>query len=236
MNPTTEPQLTTVHLVGSLGRRFGETWQLDVRSPGEAIRAIVANTRGAFEDYLRGPGARRYYQIALGERDQVIPFEEGTHRSGTLDIWFIPTIKGRDSAWGKIGVGLAFLALAFFTAGTAFAAYAPLSSLGSGVTVGGLLTTYGIALVLGGMAQAFTPSARGDQGQSAADPNPSKTFQGNAVAVVQGECVPVIYGRALVPAFPISISVDNNVTSVTAAGELGDVGQTDLPGGGVQYN
>ena len=55
----TDPNLTTIHLVGSLGERFGKTWHLDVKSPAEAIRAIDVNTRGALAAYLRGPGRER---------------------------------------------------------------------------------------------------------------------------------------------------------------------------------
>lgn len=224
--------LTTIHLVGSLGRRFGETWTLDVTSTAEAIRAIDINTRGAFSEYLRGPGAKRYYKIALGESDKVIPVIEGTHRSGRLDIWIIPTIRGGDSSAGKIIAGVALLALAWWN--PAFLALGT-HIFGSAVTVGGLLVSYGVALTLGGIAQALTPNAQGPTQGAGVDENPSKVFQGNSAAIIQGECVPVIYGRALVPAFPISISLSNDVNGITEAGFVGSVTTTTLEGGGVQY-
>lgn len=35
--------MTTVYLYGHLGRKFGHRWRLDMQTPAEAIRAIIAN-------------------------------------------------------------------------------------------------------------------------------------------------------------------------------------------------
>jgi len=228
--------LTTVVLVGSLGRAPGiplSTWHLDVKSPAEAIRAIDINTRGKLGEYLRGPAAKRYYRIAVQRRDNVIdPMVEGGHRSGRSTIYIMPTIRGRDSGTTKIIAGAALIALSFVNPGLL-----PYTWSFVGTTAFTVATTvvasYGVSLLLGGIAQLLAPNPKGPQ--QSAEQAQSTSFQGNAAAIVQGGCVPVVYGRALVPAFPISISISNNDVSITDAGTQGTVTTLYLPGGGVQY-
>ena len=227
---STPVQLTTIHLVGSLGKAIGHTkLTLDVRSTAEAIRAIDILTRGKLTKYLRGPGKDRLYRIALDKKVNVIEPRDIHQRSGDSDIWIIPTVKGRDKAFTKVIIGIGLIAFAFL-GGAAAGAFIVGNS---GLTYGGLALGYGVSLVLGGIAQALTPRAPNDSPEAAA--NASKVFQGNAVAAIQGACVPIVYGRAMVSAFPVSITVENNDVSVSSAGNLGEVITTNLEGGGVQY-
>lgn len=215
-------QLTTVYLVGSLGKAMGRSeWQLDVKSPGEALRAINANTRGKLEQYLTGPARDRLYRVALQKRDNVIDTEEVGHRSGRSTIYIMPTIRGRNSGVGKIIAGALLIVAAIYTG--------QYELLGSYSTIAAtVITSFGVSLVLGGIAQLLTPKA-----QTNAQPT-STVFPGNSDAVVQGGCVPVVYGHALVSPIPISITITNNDVSTTAAGTLGSVDTTNLPGGGQQ--
>ncbi len=236
--------LTRVYLIGSLGRALGrEIWDLDVMSVSEALRAIDINTRGGLEKYLRGPGAKRHYKIALQKKTNLIDIkEEGHNRSGRSTIYIMPTIRGRNEGWQKIAAGVVVLALAYFTGGLSVAGGAGWAGAGatatSGVTLGfagSLAVGFGVSLVLGGITQMLTPTARGANGDSAEQKN-STTFQGNAIAVVQGARVPVIYGRALVTPIPVSITIDNDDLSTTSAGDEGVVEETGLEGGGIQYS
>lgn len=238
------PQLTTIHLVGSLGRAQGITtniWHLDVKSTAEALRAININTRGALERYLRGPGKDRGYRIALQKRENVIDPSEAGHRSGHSTIYILPTLRGRNSGTGKIIAGAALIGLVALASGGFLTAAAgnfvgPLAFGGGGsLTAAGLVAVgFGTSLILGGITQLLTPTPR-----SPADPADqvnSRIFQGNASAVVQGGCVPLVYGRALVSPIPISITVSNNDVPITDAGTVGTVDTTDLPGGSTQYS
>lgn len=215
-------QLTTIYLVGSLGKAMGRSeWHLDVKSPGEALRAINANTRGKLEQYLTGPARDRLYRVALQKRDNVINVKEVGNRSGGSTIYIMPTIRGRNGGVGKTIVGalliVAAIVLAPYTAGTSLS------------WIPGVVAGFGVSLVLGGIAQILTPKA-----QTPAEQINSTTFPGNADTVVQGGCVPVVYGHALVSPIPISITITNNDVSTTAAGTLGGVDTTNLPGGGQQ--
>lgn len=223
--------LTTVYLVGSLGRRFGEKWELDVMSPGEAVRAIDINTRGALGAFLCGPAKNRPFKVALQRKDNAIDKEEATHRSGRSTIYIIPTIRGRDKGFTKIIIGAALIALSFVPGVQAFTI--PALGLKAGF-LSTMFVAFGASLVLGGISQLLTPRP---ETPKETEERLSKSFDGNASTVVQGGCVPVVYGRALVPAIPISISIENNDVSVTDSGEPpGDVDGTELPGGGIQYD
>ena len=236
---TDSPTLTTVHLVGSLGKAMGrEVWHLDVSSVAEAVRAISINTKGKLDEYLSGPARNRFYRIALQKKTNVIDPEEATHRSGRSTIYIMPTIRGRKSGLGKIAAGIAILALAYFTGGLSLAVGG--SGWAGAVTATGIKLSFlgtmavgfGTSLILGGITQLLTPTAKGPSEQ---DTKGSTIFQGNAASVVQGGSMPLIYGRTLASPVLVAMTVDNYDTSTTSAGSSGSVNQTDLEGGGIQY-
>lgn len=243
------PTLTTVYLVGSLGRAMRRTkWELDVKSVSEAVRAIDINTRGALAAYLSGPARDRHYKIALQKRDAVIDPAEMSHRSGRSTIYIMPTIRGRKGGVGKILLGVALVALAFTGAGAmlgstmygimggtagvslgagGYAAVAGLSLIGTAVA------GFGVSLILGGITQLITPKAQGDV--TPEEQRASTTFPGNTTAVVQGGAIPLVYGHALVSPTPISVTIANNDVSISNAGVVAGRTTWNLEGGGVQY-
>lgn len=187
--------LRKIFLTGKLGKLFGEKWELDVQSVSEAIRAINANTKGKFFEYLRTDGAKKYYKIGLGKKENLIePLVEANGVSGKTDIYIMPTIKG-SSAVGKIIAGIVLIVV-----GIVAMAY--------GQTWGAQLVKLGAGLVLGGIVQLLTPVPPSNQ-TSESDGRGSNIFAGNANTVTQGSAVGVIYGRVLVSPMPISLSVDN---------------------------
>lgn len=227
---TVNSNLTPIHLIGEVGEAIGrERFDLDVASPAEAIRAINILTRGKLENYLRGPGKDQKYQVALQNTENAIDKEEIEHKSGRSAIYIMPAIEGRDSGFKKIITGAALVALAFFSGGlsaatTSFAFFAASTAV-----------AFGGSLILGGITQLLTPTPKGPSTSIEAEARSSSTFQGNATAVVQGGCVPVVYGRMIVSPIPISISIENNDAPITEAGTVGSVDKTDLSGGGTQY-
>ncbi len=231
--------MTTVYLVGSLGKAVNHpVWHLEVSSVAEAVRAININTKGALERYLGGPAKARMYKIALQKKTNVVDPQEMTHKSGLSAIYIIPTIKGRNSGAGKIVAGVVILALAYFTGGlsagaTGWAGAGATATTSTSLSfLGTIAVGFGVSLVLGGISQLLTPTVKpGTQGEQ----KNSTFFQGNATTVVQGGCVPLVYGRALVSPIPVAITVDNDDLSTTSAGTQGTVTQTNLPGGGIQY-
>ncbi len=230
-------ELTHVVLVGSLGRAPGverTDWHLDVKSVAEAIRAININTQGALERYLRGPARDRTYRIALQKRDNIIDPKEAAHRSGRSTIYIMPTIRGRNSGIGKVLAGVALIAIAVLSQQYELMPYAWSMVGGTAwATAGTIVMGFGISMVLGGIAQMLTPTPQGPN--ASPEQAQSTSFPGNAASVVQGGCVPVVYGRALVSPIPVSITVTNNNVSTTDTGTDGSVVATPLEGGGTQY-
>ena len=232
--------LTTIHLVGSLGRAVGHhKLEMDVYSVAEAIHAIDIVTNGKLSRYLSGPGKDKFYKIAIQKRDNLLSGEELTHRSGRSPIFIIPTIRGRNSGAAKIIAGVALIALTYGAAagylGPALGNFVGAGALGGGGTLtlaGTISMGFGVSLLLGGITQLLTPKVQGPTANE--EMAQSTSFQGNSTAVVQGGPVPVVYGRALMPAIPISISINNDNQPITDAGVLGDVDQTELEGGGIE--
>lgn len=237
---TSSSNLTTIYLVGSLGRAIGHTkLEMDVFSVAEAVRAIDIVTYGKLSAYLGGPAKDKLYKVALQKKTNVVNADELKNRSGRSAIYILPTVRGRNSGGGKILAGIAILVLAYFTgglsAGAAGWAGTGATATGAGTSLSFLGTVavgFGVSLVIGGITQLLTPKAQGS-GPSE-DQAQSTSFGGNATAITQGRCVPVVYGRALMPAVPISISFNNNDMSITQAGDQGDNDFYTLNGGGTQ--
>ncbi len=231
--------LTTIHLGGKLGSLFGKEWKLLVSSPAEAVRAIDINLGGKLRRYLRTEGAKKFYKIAVGRKDNLLDKTELTNRSGQTDIYILPTVRGAGSGAGKIIAGLAIIALAVFVpavgayVGATFGTTAGAASLGIGLL--------GASLVLGGVTQLLTPTPNFNQDSSSAETDGSTIFNGNATAIAQGGAVGIVYGRALVTPMPVCISFTNQDITLsngqrvtTDAGKV-DYCQVTLEGGGYQF-
>lgn len=191
--------LVRIVLGGSLGKRFGAEWKLRLTtpSPAEAIRAIDANTGGEFRRYLAGQGTKRFYKIALARKDNLLGPDELHSPTGRGDIYILPTVRGREKGATKI---LAAVALAIVS----YVVFGP-----GGVLASKLALTVSMSaaasLAISGVVQLLTPVPSFDQGSSA-EGSRSDVFQGNAAAIAQGMAIPLLYGRGLAPALPISLS------------------------------
>lgn len=188
--------LREIRLYGELGRRFGRVHHYAVSSVGEALRALMANFAD-FEQAFVADGA--LYRVwaggsRLNEADEVcLP-------TGSREIIRIaPVLAGaKKGGLGSILLGVALIAAAVFL---------PVSITGIGLfgatTVGGLMGSTGLSLVLGGVAQMLAPQPKTDAGSQ--DPNsPSYVFNGAVNTTAQGQPVAVGYGRLIVGSAVIS--------------------------------
>lgn len=192
-----------VYLHGMLGRKFGKEWPLKVGSAAEALHAIDVNLKGKLRQYL-GENPHKQYKIKIGNffiNDEV----EAKGPAGKQDIHIMPVIKGRNSGLGKI-----FAAVAIFTliALSGPAGWASSSWLLSGsATWGGVAAMVGASLALGGVAQLLAPKVGYDNASTDSQRKNSFDFGGNIATVLQGNPVPVAYGRVLVNPLPVSVSL-----------------------------
>ena len=202
--------MVTIRLLGEAGRRFGRRFQLAVRTPAEALRALCVQIPGL-----------RHYLIESG--DKGVAWRVVTEHPDGLDedqlFWpmskrlvLAPLPAGR-GATGKIVAGVALIAASFFLPG----AQLGLFGLGQiGLTAfaapAGMI---GASLLFGGVADLLTPTpkmptVKGGVGRSSATTGRNEveqlnsfTFDKSNANTVQGDVVPVLYGERIIGSLPV---------------------------------
>lgn len=184
-----------IRLHGELAKKFGETHRLAVKSPGEAVRAMIVNFPG-FESHLINSGKRNVdYQVKV---DDDYVDETELHFPISKEIHFIPIIRGSSSGTGKIIVGAVLV-----VAGVLLTVF----SAGTGAAIGGYMIEAGVGLMLGGVIQLLTPVPKAPDPSESANNKPSYVFSGPVNTTAQGQPVPVGYGRMIVGSAVISAGV-----------------------------
>lgn len=186
-----------VKLLGELGKKFGRSFNLDIKSPAEAIRALRVNFPD-FEKHLldsdkRGVG----YRVIVGKSDKTV--EELYYPSGKDEIKIVPVIQGAGGGGGVFNViaGAVLVAVGYALTFTPLAAASP------------YLINAGIALAIGGVIQMLTPvpNLSSDFQNNQPDNKPSYTFNGSVNTTAQGYPVPIGYGRMIVGSAVISAGI-----------------------------
>lgn len=170
--------LTKIRLKGRLGQEFGELWELDVKTPREALHAININTDGRFVKYIDDSAREKQITYAFMVGDQLVDDKdklillEGPHGT-TEEIVVTPIIGGSGGITTAIIVNLV---VALITAVvSALLAPSPAVDLGSN-----------------------NDTARKDSYLFSGGPQPAK----------QGKPVPVGYGRMIVYPIAISVQYE----------------------------
>jgi predicted phage tail protein len=208
--------LKKVKLYGELAEKYGKEWSLDIDSPKEAVRALIANNPG-FVQFVgtsedRGVG----YKISVGGTYLEDPANEIYNPSGKQEIKIIPVILGAKKDGMKLVIMGALLiwggwaaakfaadaaAVAAATGGTAaYSASAAATGIAVGA-VGGAATKIGWNLVIGGVGALLTPSP------DVIDETNNYSFSGPVNTVKQGVPVPICYGQLLVGSSVISSGI-----------------------------
>lgn len=209
-----------VYLEGELGEKFGKELTMNVNSFSEVFRCLECNY----------PEVRKYLidcdeknigfvcEVAgtplHSEEELLLEYKEG-------DMLIAPLPIGSKSGGGKILAAIAITIAAIYVpqlftyTGQAIGGYAPTvqGSLGA-ATSGAMGTTAQIAslsalslatnLALTGVQQIMAPDPSVDN-----DQDESYLFQGTGQTLIEGDPVPVLYGKLRVPGRPISLHVRN---------------------------
>lgn len=102
--------MTKIHLKGRLGQEFGPLWELDVKTPKEALFAINVNTNGRFVRFMEESRAKQIsYAFMVGEhvvddKEKVILMEGPCGRNE--DITVTPVIGGAGGVVETIVINL----------------------------------------------------------------------------------------------------------------------------------
>jgi predicted phage tail protein len=208
-DPEDGNRLRKIILSGSL-KRFGHEFNLAVRTPAEAIKALCTICKG-FRQAMR-EGEYRIQRLAKnGEVD--LPLF-GLHMLiGDASIRIIPVMAGAKSGAWLVLAGVAIMAAAFIFAPAAAAGAgvifgsnmgAAAFSLGSLATITyGNIAAVGLGLALMGVSQLLSPKP------SVPDAVSNSTISGNVFGALQnvsaqGIPVPLLYGTSLEASILIS--------------------------------
>ncbi len=190
--------MKTIRLYGELGEKYGRVHRLDVRTTGEALRALSAIRKGFQKDLMTAEKRGIGYRVKNGNHDLKHENEVSDPASRTIKI--IPTLIGSGSPGTKILIGAiliaAAIAITVLSAGTG----APLSAQ----IIGGV----GASLLLGGVSQLLAPQPPNQEGPGgSADNQPSYNFNGPVNTSAQGHPVSVGYGKLLIGSAVISAGI-----------------------------
>lgn len=195
--------LTTVLLYGDMGRKFGKRWTLDISSPAEAIRAIMANRPDlrAWLDERRDQA----FRVLVGNDPEGCNEEQLFDPLGGQTLKFIPVVAGaKDGIW-QVVVGAVLIGLSYL-----------------GGPLQPFLFNAGVALVVGGISQMLFAPPRPDDPPEKPENKPSYLFSGPVNTTAQGQAVPVLYGKLRVGSAVIYGSIKSE--DYTAGGGLGGSG------------
>lgn len=187
-----------IYLEGELGELFVKEFEADVSSLKDIVSLIDANFDGRFRKYLSESEARGIdfaLDVAgeeMEERDRILPLKKG-------DFTLIPVPRGSKSKWLRVILGVGLMMLGY--ASPDFLAFGSFSA----TQVGFALFSVGLNLTLTSLAMADAPDPSVD------DSGPqSYLFNGSEQNIVEGDPVPLLYGRLRVPGRPISFNVEAN--------------------------
>ena len=214
-----------IYLEGELGAKFGKEYTMNVNSFSEVLRCLECNFSN-FREYLNSCAENNIGFVCevagkplKSEAELLLQYREG-------DMLISPLPMGSKSGGGKILAALAVTALilinpgGFFMTQTQAAAFNAAGVQTQAATYA--LTTPGLVaaglavnLALAGVQQIMAPDPAVDS-----DQDESYLFQGTGQTLVEGDPVPILYGKLRVPGRPISTQVRNERLNYYDAGTV----------------
>ena len=216
--------MKVVKVYGALRKRLGQCrFEFDVATPAQAIKALCVNFSGLEKWLMDSEKDGVGYRVAVSKEKAteqnlaplLMPFSDREVFSIT------PVVAGAGRGAGQILLGAALIAIAitvpgaafagagFAAAGTAATATAAAIPATFAATAAAFAGNLGIALVLGGIAQALSPQPE----LSSLDESvqlQSFTFSNVVNTTKQGLPVPIAYGRVFAGSAVISSGLDSD--------------------------
>ena len=214
--------IQTVRLLGELGQRYGvEHRYTNLRTPAEAIKLLCINHPELQQELITAHEHGIGYRVIQAETD--LDYPDLRLPIGQHDLIVTPVIAGSGGGVGRILIGAALVAGAFFTGGATIG----LLGLAAPIAVSTALGAIGASLILGGVSQLLSPqptignlgSNRLGSGDSLSTDGPqsvtrgtdgrqSYAYTGAANTVGVGATIPVAYGEVLIGSQLLSANVD----------------------------
>ena len=190
-----------IYLEGELGAKFGKEFTMNVNSFSEVFRCLECNFSN-FRQYLISCAENNVGFVCEVAGNPLNSEAELLLEYGEGDMVISAIPAGSKSAAAKI---LAAIAIAIVVFNPALLGLSETLFIAEGVlTVKGAVAL-GVAtnLALAGIQQIMAPDPSVD------DLDHSYLFQGSGQTIVEGDPVPLLYGKLRVPGRPISLQVRN---------------------------
>jgi len=204
--------MKVVKVYGALRKRLGQCrFEFDVATPAQAIKALCVNFPGLDKWLIDSEQDGVGYRVAISKEKAteenfaplLMPFSDHEVFSIT------PVVAGAGRGVGQILLGAALIAVAI--ANPAAGIGVAKAGLGFGAYAGGAfaasLGNIGIALVLGGVAQAISPQPQPSSLDESVQLE-SFTFSNVVNTSRQGMALPIAYGRLFVGSAVLSSGLD----------------------------
>ena len=150
----------------------------------------------------------KYYQVKVG--NYAVDKEEIHHPIGQEDIHIVPVITGAGRGFGKILLGAALIAGAFFLPAS-IPGGAATFSLEAGLSGGFIaksMVYVGASLAIMGVSEMLFPMPKPKEFKSEQDPQLSFSFSGTQNTSRAGTPVPIVYGEIVTGSVVISGAID----------------------------
>ncbi len=200
--------LRKLKLYGELAKFVGhKEFEIQVDSLAKAVSFLV-NNFPQVEKYMNP----KYYQVKVG--NYAVNEEEIHHPIGQQDIHIVPVISGAGSGTGKILLGAALIAGAFFmpvATGNVGLAKGLFGTAGSFAKVGFFtkaMAGVGLMLTVNGVSEMLFPLPKIKEFDNETDPRLSYKFSGTQNTSRAGTPVPLVFGEIITGSVVISAAVD----------------------------
>jgi predicted phage tail protein len=225
--------MRNVYLEGEMGERFGTGFQVNAPTVKDVIRCIDCNY----------PDLKRYL-VDCHEKDIGFEVDVASNKLDYMeemlmvleegDVTITPIPAGSKSGGGKILAAIALIALAVAMPTIAGSLMHIVPAAGGGTALAGSgvvlaanmgaiqlgLSMLAVNLAMTGLNQLMAPDPATD-----ADQEQSYLFNGNQQNIIEGDPVPVLYGKLRVPGQPVNFEVSgitsNTFRSVFSLGPIG---------------
>ena len=193
--------LRKVKLYGELAEFVGHK-EFEVKADSIAkVVSFLVNNFPQVEKYMNP----KYYQVKVGnysiDKDEIyLPI-------GQEDIHIVPVIAGAGRGIGKVLLGAALIAGAFFLPGSHAVTFTLKTGLQGGF-LGKAMVYLGAHLVISGVSEMLFPMPKPKEFRSEEDPRLSFSFSGAQNTSRAGTPVPLVYGTMITGSVVISGAVD----------------------------
>jgi len=202
--------LRKVYLEGEIADKFGSEFDMDVSNFGEAIQCFETNFNN-FRNYLiecqeKGIGFVCSVEGKPIEEDHEMLFN---YPEGSFTLQAVPT--GSKRALGKIIVAAILIAVSIKYPGLGKTLMVTAAGTEIGIVSAAIFLT-GLNFAMAGVQQLMAPDPSVDLDNQQDN---SYLFQGAGQSIIEGEPVPILYGKLRIPGRPISFEIKNENRSFT---------------------